>query len=266
MAGFPEIYNRDAYVAWHAEVLSDDAPLPENLAAFIEQLKTDTEPLLKELGELLYLIRSHSERECEHQSKGLLAGKFSIPLAGVIKDQGPPKWSDLLKPADSIVNKLWRKNRGVINEGDWVRLATLRSEITDLVRTSVVAPSLYHARDFADRLKDWEKMIPEEVRKEKMPAITNIEVDDEAKFASGYFAYHSLVHFANGVVIEVQIYSQVNEAWRSVSHKLYEKIRVGEELDGGVIAPETQFVSLGHLLHLADCQLIDLVEKLKGKV
>ena len=42
---------------------------------------------------------------------------------------------------------------------------------------------------------------------------------------SGYFAYHGLVHFKSGLVVEVQIYSDLMRQWRKLSHTLYERAR-----------------------------------------
>jgi ppGpp synthetase/RelA/SpoT-type nucleotidyltranferase len=83
------------------------------------------------------------------------------------------------------------------------------------------------------------------------------------KMASGYFAYHGQVDFASGLIIEIQIYSSLMKSWRKLSHKLYEKARVrtkAKQLDYGTT--ETRLISLGHLLHLAECELTRLDNEL----
>ena len=80
------------------------------------------------------------------------------------------------------------------------------------------------------------------------------------KMASGYFAYHGIIEFNSGITIEVQIYSSLMSSWSKLSHKLYEKARIrtkNKELDFGTT--ETRLISLGHLLHLAECELLDLI-------
>ena len=40
---------------------------------------------------------------------------------------------------------------------------------------------------------------------------------------SGYFAYHGEVRFRTGLIVEVQIYSELMRQWRRLSHVHYER-------------------------------------------
>ena len=40
---------------------------------------------------------------------------------------------------------------------------------------------------------------------------------------SGYFAYHGEVRFRTGLIVEVQIYSELMRQWRRLSHVHYEE-------------------------------------------
>ena len=102
-----------------------------------------------------------------------------------------------------------------------------------------------------------------EDEKNRFLQIKDIRVDEEAKAASGYFAYHSLVEFDDGNKAEVQLYSSISQAWRSVSHRLYERSRIA-----GIpyLAPgtsEARLISLGHLLHLAENELDRLMQEIQ---
>jgi len=51
-----------------------------------------------------------------------------------------------------------------------------------------------------------------------------------------------------------------------MSHKLYEKTRIGSSAYMVPGAPESRLISLGHMLHLAECELDRLTNELKEKV
>jgi ppGpp synthetase/RelA/SpoT-type nucleotidyltranferase len=85
--------------------------------------------------------------------------------------------------------------------------------------------------------------------------IQKISPKEEAKMANGYFAYHVDVLYKDGLRIEIQIFSKMSEIWRHLSHKLYEKVRLGEDVKWGHGTAASRLVSLGHLLHLAECEV-----------
>lgn len=81
------------------------------------------------------------------------------------------------------------------------------------------------------------------------------------KMESGYFAYHGEVCFKGGLIVEVQIYSELMRQWRRRSHVYYERARVEGKQKHEFDSKESRLVSLGHLLHVAECELHKLAEE-----
>jgi ppGpp synthetase/RelA/SpoT-type nucleotidyltranferase len=102
------------------------------------------------------------------------------------------------------------------------------------------------------------------VRKAFDGSIASIRFAPEMKMESGYFAYHGLVHFRSGLVVEVQIYSELMRQWRKLSHRLYERARVEGKQTHEFNSKESRLSSLGHLLHLAECELQQLARDFGG--
>lgn len=250
---FPQSYARESYAAWHNCWIPEDDDIIARLDLFRAELKNSSPSSLAALSQLLTQIKAFTEKECKVRYKGISQSQFSVPTAQFSQQPTNEGFDRLFKSSDSILEKLWRKNRN--RSSDYVSLGNLKLEITDLVRTSVVAPTLGHARLFAERLENWHDIIDTPDIEKHLGEINKVEVDMEAKLASGYFAYHSNIIFGSGLSIEVQIYSQLSEAWRGISHKLYETTRLKEGLTSGAGSAEARLVSLGHLLHLAECEL-----------
>lgn len=253
MPEFPQAFAKDLYVSWHNKSVPEDADIVARLDAVRLELKNSSLSSLAALSQLLTQIKVFTEKECKVRFKGISQGQFSVPTAQFSPHPNNKGFDLLFKSSDSILEKLWRKN--LKRSANYASLSNLGSEITDLVRTSVVAPTLGHARLFAERLENWADIVDAPDIEKHLAEIDRVEVDMEAKLASGYFAYHSNVHFKSGLCIEVQIYSQLSEAWRSISHRLYETTRLKEGLATGAGSAEARLVSLGHLLHLAECEL-----------
>lgn len=251
-------YIKSAYIDWHKANVDTTCELDSDIEAFRTSIKSSAADELSSLAQLLTQIKTITEPECKLQSGGLLTGEFVLPLNQISQN------SDILyKSTDSIIEKLWRKN--ATRSSNYAGLSNLQQEITDLVRTSVICPTLQQAKMYSERLEAWESFIPEQARSEYFSGIDSVQVDKEAKAASGYFAYHSLVRFHSGLVVEVQLYSQLSSAWRNLSHVLYEKSRVGNSTDAKPGSADARMVSLGHMLHLAECELDRLVEEFKPK-
>lgn len=226
------------------------------------ELKAIADVKLPELGQLLEQVALRTEPECEIQTKGLLSGEFSLPL-NLDKKGDPAAYENLFKSADSIIDKMWRRNKGRMLS-EIVSLKNIRTEIRDLVRMSVVAPTLFHAKMYSERLREWKTLFPK-TEKKNFPSLLRVTVDDEAKLASGYFAYHALIEFTDNFYVEVQIYSNLTSAWRGISHKVYEKARLGQSPTAGIDSPETALVSLGHTLQVVETMMSRLVNDLKAK-
>ncbi|MEO6812183.1 MAG: hypothetical protein ABI353_24000 [Isosphaeraceae bacterium] len=167
----------------------------------------------------------------------------------------------LFKPSSSIINKLWRKNQ----HAPIVHLGNISEHITDLVRTDISATTLSSAEFLANRMNALPVIIHgPEVRAEFDITIQTIRFEPEMKMESGYFAYHGLVRFKTGLVIEVQIYSDLIRQWRKLSHRLYEQARIEPIHKHEFNSKESRLISLGHLLHLAECQLQQLRQEFGG--
>jgi len=232
--------------------------LPNQVIARLEKtreaLKSSSSSSLAALSQLLTQIKAITEKECRVRFKGISQGQFLVPTSQFSEQPSNKGYDLLFKSSDSILEKLWRKN--LRRSSNYASLSNLQLEITDLLRTSVVAPTLGHAHLFAERLESWLEIVDASDIETYLDEIDRVEVDMEAKLASGYFAYHIIVRVKSGLCIEVQIYSQLSEAWRSISHKLYETKRLKEEsLTTRAGSAEARLVSLGHLLHLAECEL-----------
>lgn len=253
MPEFPQAFSKELYVSWHNKAVPEDVDIVAKLNDLRLDLKNSSPSSLAALSQLLTQIKAFTEKECKVRFKGISQGQFSVPTAQFSPQPSNKGFDLLFKSSDSILEKLWRKN--LKRSANFASLSNLEEEITDLVRTSVVAPTLGHARLFAERLENWADIVDAPDIEQHLSEIERVEVDMEAKLASGYFAYHSNVHFKSGLCIEVQIYSQLSEAWRSISHRLYETTRLKESLVTGAGSAEARLVSLGHLLHLAECEL-----------
>jgi ppGpp synthetase/RelA/SpoT-type nucleotidyltranferase len=261
---FPSKFDQAAYLRWHDARFPEDAPLKEKLTGYCAELRTRApQAYLDAVAQLLSLMSSHCATEVDIYSKGLLSGAYTPILpTGKRKNAYP---DTMFKSVDSIIDKLWRKNRDAISTSDgYATLGNLSSHIHDLMRTSVVAPTFHHARIFAEHFKNWNKVIKDESAKKKhFSQIREVHVDAEAKLQSGYFAYHCSVSFKDGHAVEVQVYSQLVEAWRRLSHHVYEQTRLGVTSKDAPDSAQTALVSLGHLLHIAETDLERLAESFK---
>ncbi|HAX9753986.1 TPA: hypothetical protein JS190_003632, partial [Escherichia coli] len=150
------------------------------------------------------------------------------------------------------------------NTTNYVKTTNIKENIKDLARSSVILSTHKFANDFSKALPNWrEKLEWNHVALDDFSNIIEIKVEQEAKMASGYFAYHADVIYDDGFHVEIQIYSQLNEVWRGLSHKLYEKTRLQQDVEYGHGTSASRLVSLGHLLHLAECEAERLQKELE---
>ncbi len=255
-----ESYDKQGYLKWHHTNVDMNVNFEEEIKKFRDELKRNSQTKLEVLGQLLSQIKSKTEPECKLQSKGLMSGEFELPTKYLSEKSSPEEADLLFKSTDSIIEKCWRKNAA--RNCNYVGIDNINREINDLIRTSVISPTLSHAKMFAERLEAWKDFISSEDINTYFKEIQEIIVDKEAKPDSGYFAYHCLIRFNDDISIEVQLYSQLSSAWRNISHKLYEKTRTGSSAYSLPGAPESRLISLGHLLHLAECELHRLTKDL----
>lgn len=262
MNGIPEVYEKSGYLEWHNRFLENGRDLQASVDTLRESLRSGLRDQVEQLGQLLLFIKARTEPECKLMTGGLVVASFEININDFTSDEARGINERLLKSADSIIEKIWRKNRAAAKP--YITTENISEHISDLVRTSVVCPTLFHAKEFAKRLKNWEAFTSaNEDEWNRFPKIKNIRVDEEVKAASGYFAYHGLIDFDDGNRVEVQLYSSISQAWRSVSHRLYERSRITGTPYLAPGSSEARLISLGHLLHLAENELDRLMQEIQ---
>ncbi len=247
MANFPEKFDAEQYVQWHNTVVED-----VDLIFYLEQARNELKSNKERLEKLLTLLDSLNTvliRAKQTNGEDISILKCEIMLEDQLKGD---RYEEIFKSTGSIIDKLWRKNKDTEN---YVKTDNIKERLKDLVRSSVVVSSHKYASDFSNALKDWKRKFQiNNIPLGNYNDITEITVEQEAKMASGYFAYHVDVIYEDGVHVELQIYSQLNEVWRKLSHKLYEKTRLNQDVAHGHGTSASRLVSLGHLLHLAECE------------
>lgn len=256
---YPEKYNKEQYIAWHESHFTDDSNLLKKIDNLRDEFKADLEKDLEFIAELLYYLIPSSQKEYKiHYETDF---EYNIPLKNSLSNNKGKKYDLLFKSTDSIINKLWRKNK----DKPSVNLTNLKNELTDLVRTEITCTTLAACRFISKRIELKNIILPSDYHlKKKLDAkVITIEFEPEMKMASGYFAYHGLIKLKNGITIEVQIYSSLMANWRKLSHKLYEKIRLNPIEKHEYGTSESRLVSLGHLLHLAECEVERLETEIK---
>jgi ppGpp synthetase/RelA/SpoT-type nucleotidyltranferase len=257
---FPSKYDKNEYIAWHENKFKDDKSLESKLEEYRNSLKVNVLSDLEFISNIIQSVSSIASNEFRIQHGVALEADLPLIKTLINKKTSQSEYDLLFKSVDSTINKLWRKNK----EGDEVQISNIQENITDLVRTEIITPTLESCKFLAERLERHNIYFPDKKQeKEFKEKVKGISFEPEMKMASGYFAYHGKVEFSSGITIEVQIYSSLMKSWRKLSHKLYEKARIrtkDKQLDYGT--SETRLISLGHLLHLAECELTRLDSEL----
>jgi ppGpp synthetase/RelA/SpoT-type nucleotidyltranferase len=233
---FPEKYRSADYVKWHHSREPGDKDLPDKIERLLTELKTKSGDDLKLLNELLNYFFDYAKTEYK-------TAKNEETTFGKADNV------DFKEPS-SIINKLWRNFR---SKGKFIKFAEIQKEISDLIRTEVFGDTLTSCRFLAEKIK-LENVGEKDLKEKCQKAISEISFEPEMKMASGYFAYHILFKFKSGIIVEVQIFSAIIQKWRKLSHRLY-KIARNQSTDHKFGAKESRLVSLGHLFHLAECEI-----------
>ncbi|HYT90565.1 MAG TPA: hypothetical protein VEL76_17795 [Gemmataceae bacterium] len=254
----PQPFAQDVYSKWHEATFPGDAPLADKVNQLRADLLANSRDSLAALGRILTYTTNYCRPEYERTAN--MTTDYYSPLREVLqKESGTNAYELLFKSTPAIINKLWRKNSSAPPA---VHLGNIREHITDLVRTDVTATTLDSARFLAERMNALPGIIYElRLKRAFEAAIATIHFGPEMKMESGYFAYHGLVHFRNGLVVEVQIYSELMRQWRKISHRLYERARVEGRQQHEFNSKESRLISLGHLLHVAECELQRLAQE-----
>lgn len=260
----PTPYRLDQYIQWHDAVITADSPVLPRLEALRDELMVKARLDLELLYQLLTYMSTYARNEYR-QARGQEAN-YQTPLSEALPT-GPsgapsPRYQDLFKSVPSVVNKMWRK----ADEEPRVTLSNIFHSITDLIRTDVRTETLDGAQFFARRMNELPGLIyNQELRDQYEVRVESIAFEPEMKMASGYFAYHGLVRFKSGYAVEVQIYSALMSEWRKLSHQLYERVRLEPVAKHEFASPEARLISLGHALHLAECEIMRLRQEIEKK-
>lgn len=254
---YPQVFNDIEYTKWHESKFPQDKPLSEKITNLRNGLITNAKDNLDLLARIIEYKTSYCSNE--YQTSKKVKVTYDTPLLEALNDLRGNKYQLIFKSKESIINKLWRKNK---NQDKTISLENLSQEITDLIRTEIISSTLDSAKFLAERFESSNPNIYESKLQEQFNSkIDLIKFEPEMKMASGYFAYHGLVHFKDGMKIEIQIYSSLMKQWREMSHILYEKIRLKPQEIYEYGTSESRLISLGHLLHLAECEIQRLQEE-----
>lgn len=253
---YPSEFSEESYIEWHENKFPDDTPFQEKLEGILENVQNDLDEKFKIIDRLLGNVFRHAKIELKKELSDSVKHSYDFPH----QDLEEKNWekANVIKSEYSIINKLWRKN-----PKQDISLSVLTTEINDLIRFSVKAPSFYHCDFVCSRLEEWKDFLRDE-EKEEFKIIDSIDIDKEAKLASGYYAYHTVFKFTDDISIEVQFYSEITESWRKLSHEFYEAIRSNED-DDRFENEWQKLVALGHLLKLVESDFIAVLKSIQDK-
>ena len=254
---YPKEYSKKTYIDWHNKNVEASVNIEHEIESLIEEIKSTSQARLNHLAVLLDRIHSFHLLAMRSKKEDISDAETKIQLADKLAGSD---YDSLFKTTDSIFDKLWRKNKDR-DESNYITTKDIKNHFGDLVRTSIVTSTFSYAEHLATSISLWKDLIRNlQVKPDDYNDIESIRTQQEAKMENGYFAYHLDVLYTDGLRVEVQIYSRLSEVWRSLSHKLYEKVRIGEDVTWGHGAAPSRLVSLGHLLHLAECEVQYLKE------
>jgi ppGpp synthetase/RelA/SpoT-type nucleotidyltranferase len=261
----PTPYSAEGYAKWHDSVIKDDRPILDRLKGLRDEMMAKARPDLELLYELLVYMFTYARNEYK-RARGQEA-TYQTPLSELLPTDpagaASPRYETLFKSITSVVNKMWRK---ATDRAPTVTLANILPSITDLIRTDVRTETLDGAQFLAHRMNDLPDLLyNDDLRAQYAVRVESAFFEPEMKMASGYFAYHGLVRFKSGYIVEVQIYSALMSEWRKLSHQLYERARVEPIPKHEFASPESRLISLGHALHLAECEIQRLRQEIEKR-
>lgn len=243
---FPKEFDPEEYVKWHNIQNPEDADLAVKIDELCEKLKSEAADDLKLLEEMFTYFFAYVKQEFNTAKNE----NTNYKAAEHVNYKG----------TSSIINKLWRNKK---SKDKFIPVKDIKTEITDLIRTEIIGDTLSSCRFLAERF-DTKNIHDEKLKAKCESKIKKISFEPEMKMASGYFAYHILIHFADNITVEIQIFSSIIKKWRDLSHHLYEIARVSS-VDHDFGSKESRLISLGHLFHLAECEIERLQEEYNKK-
>ncbi len=268
---FPKIFDESEYVNWH----NSKWPTKHGLRADIEKYREDL--MRSSINNLAFLsnLFSHYIKVAENEYKQrqtrdiALRAEYISPLSNALDNRLGVDYKLLFKSSTSIIDKLWRKNNDEISKKgyqtkNFVTLKNLSTRMTDIVRTEIICGSLESCKVLSQVFSKNE-INNISLKRQYNARIKNIDVESEMKMDKGYFAYHILIQFKDDLIIEVQIYSATIKKWRKLSHLLYENSRIFGSSKPEFNSMESRLISLGHLFHIAECEIKVLEDELNNR-
>jgi len=253
-SGIPTTFDPFEYIKWHERVFPQDVNLPLKIERLREEL------FIKAKSDLIYLnsmwMNLFRNAKKEYYKREKIKTDFMSPLNDLLRTKNAGLYKEkIFKGTTSIVDKLWRKNK---EEKFDFTFSNIKSDMTDLVRTEIICTSLSACKFLSDKFNsenELKKSIRGRTKLDFDKYISKIQSESEMKMSSGYFAYHSLLFFQSGLVMEVQFHSSLSSRWRDLSHDLYKVTRlspIDRHEYGGVAS---RIIYLGHVLHIVDFEL-----------
>lgn len=255
---FPQTYDKEIYIRWHENEFEVGSNLLKSLNEFQEKVadyffdedKKQLLALFQFINEVLRIseIRRNNITYSIHPD---------IPTNKILFKQR------YLKQQDSIVNKFWRKNKEISN----IKTDNFNIQLKDLIRFSIKVDSLMSAETIAKILSDKELLIKhsKDCKEYFEYELEKVEIDNEMKMSSGYFAYHCYFYFKQNFIVEIQIFSELSNFWRKMSHKIYDKVRLQDSQTYKFNDVNSRMISIGHLLYLAECELASIEKEMEDK-
>lgn len=254
----PQTYDKEIYIRWHQDEFEVGSNIYNSLSEFQERIANyffdeDKKQLFTLFQFINEVLRISEIRRSNIDS-------YILPEKPKNKIEFKQKY---LKQSDSIVNKFWRKNR---NKHD-VKTSNFQLQLKDLIRFSIKVDSLLSAETIAKVLSDKELLIKhsKDCREYFEHEIEKVEIDNEMKMSSGYFAYHCYLYFRENFIVEIQIFSELSNFWRKMSHKIYDKVRLQDAQAYKFNDVNSRMISIGHLLYLAECELASIEKEMEDK-
>lgn len=268
--GFPKEFDENKYLNWHNSKWPTKYGLRADLEKFRLDLKKSSVKDLTFLSKLFahYIKTAEEEYKAKQTGNKPLSAEYTSPLGIAVNHTLGSEYDVLFKSPSSIIDKLWRKNkdenskRGA-KKKDFVTLKNLPTRMTDLIRTEIIGGSLELCMELSQKF-GVSNIADISLKKQYSARVKIIDVEPEMKMDKGYFAYHILVHFKSGLIVEVQIYSATIRKWRKLSHILYENTRRFGSKKPEFNSKESRLISLGHLFHLAECEIKVLEDELSS--
>jgi ppGpp synthetase/RelA/SpoT-type nucleotidyltranferase len=254
---YPSKFDKELYINWHKEHLEDI-----NIINDIEKTQDEISDFFFDNDKKILLGLFQFINEVIRISK-IRRQNINFEIVPEQPKNIVEFKRKYLKTTDSIINKLWRKNQ----QEPKIKMSNLKDYIKDLIRFSIKVDSLKSAETIANILSDKSILVDNSTDCKNLfeSNLEKIAVDNEMKMSSGYFAYHCYFHFQNSCIVEIQLFSELSNYWRKMSHNIYEQVRISDNENMKFNDINSRVISIGHMLYLAECELYNIENELENK-